>query len=371
MSHVIVLGAGVIGLSSALLIQAQGYQVTILARDFPGPFETIDTKTQINYTSPWGGAHNRMVPPTNAVEEREHAMSIATFRRMRALHGRHPEAGLSFMKGIEYLEAPGPQYLAITDEKAKEMGMERFRLLKPEELPGKVKWGCEYDTWCVNPMVYCSFLLRRFVFAGGKVVKREVREPVEIFAITELGPVDVVVNASGNGFGDKNVFITRGITTPRHLASFAVLTESAGQTCLVDNNTCSATITRQNADGTWAFCIPRNFDGGTIIGGTKEPNDWNPNPSPETRARLLRTFTAAFPQVLGDVNELKVIQDIVGRRPTRKGGMRLEKEAVTRDKCIIHAYGLGGRGYELSWGVAEGVMKLLAENTKTARHTRL
>ncbi|RYP63740.1 hypothetical protein DL769_006867 [Monosporascus sp. CRB-8-3] len=348
MSHVVVLGAGVIGLSSALLIQGQGHQVTILARDFPGPFETIDPKTQINYTSPWGGAHNRMVPPTNAVEEREHAISIATFRRMRALHDRHPEAGLSFMKGIEYLEAPGPQYLAITEEIAKEMGMERFRLLKPEELPEKVKWGCEYDTWCVNPVVYCSFLLRRFVFAGGKVVKREVRDPVEIFAITELGPVNVVVNASGSGFGDENVFITR-----------------------VANNTCSATITRQNADGAWAFCIPRNFDGGTIIGGTKEPNDWNPNPSPETRARLLRTFTTAFPQVMGDVNELRVIQDIVGRRPTRKGGMRLEKEAVTRDKCIIHAYGLGGRGYELSWGVAEGVMKLLAEHAKSTRHSRL
>ncbi|RYP89781.1 hypothetical protein DL770_004075 [Monosporascus sp. CRB-9-2] len=318
--------AGVIGLSSALLIQAQGHQVTILAREFPGPFETIDPKTQINYTSPWGGAHNRMVPPTNAVEEREHAMSIVTFRRMRALHEHHPEAGLSFMKGIEYLEAPGPQYLAITEEKAKEMGMERFRLLKPEELPEKVKWGCEYDTWCVNPMVYCSFLLRRFVFAGGKVVKREVRDPVEIFAITELGPVDVVVNASGSG---------------------------------------------QNADGGWTFCIPRNFDGGTIIGGTKEPNDWNPNPLPETRARLLRTFTMAFPQVMGDVNELKVIQDIVGRRPTRKGGMRLEKDAITRDKCIIHAYGLGGRGYELSWGVAEGVLKLLAEHTKATRHIRL
>src|SRR5690606_8909044 len=48
--------AGVIGLSSAILLQEAGYAVTIVARDFPGPFETMDPNTKINYTSPWGGA---------------------------------------------------------------------------------------------------------------------------------------------------------------------------------------------------------------------------------------------------------------------------------------------------------------------------
>lgn len=204
-----------IGLSSALVAQREGHQVTIVARDFPGPFETIDPKTQINYTSPWAGAHNRVVPPTNAAEEREHALSITTFAHMRALHARYPNnanaVGLAFMKGIEHLEAPGPQYLALTEARAKQMGLEGFRLLEPEELPDeKVKWGCEYDTWCVNPMVYCCFLLRKFVFGGGRVVKREVRSPAEIFAFKELDPVDVVVNASGTGFGDEHVFVTRG-----------------------------------------------------------------------------------------------------------------------------------------------------------------
>lgn len=53
--------AGVIGLSCALLLQEAGYTVTIVARDFPSPFETMDPITKINFTSPWGGA--RMLPP--------------------------------------------------------------------------------------------------------------------------------------------------------------------------------------------------------------------------------------------------------------------------------------------------------------------
>lgn len=182
-----------------------------MARDFPGPFETIDPKRQINYTSPWAGAHNRVVVPTNAVEEKEHAMSLTTFAHLRTIQEQNPESGITFLKGIEYLEAPGPQHITLTDEKAKKIGLEQFRLLRPEELPDKIKWGCEYDTWCVNPMVYCSFLLRKFVFSGGNILKRELRDPAEIFAIQELGQVDVVVNASGSGFGDENVFITRGL----------------------------------------------------------------------------------------------------------------------------------------------------------------
>lgn len=137
-------------------------------------------------------------------------------------------------------------------------------------------------------------------------------------------------------------------------------TADAGQTCLVANY-CPATVTRQNADGSWSFSVPRNFEGGTIIGGTKEPNNWDSQPSMEIRKSLLDKFAATYPAILGKDGRMTVIKDIVGRRPTRKGGMRLEREKTQDGKSIIHAYGLGGRGYELSWGVAEGVSNLLKE----------
>lgn len=124
-----------------------------------------------------------------------------------------------------------------------------------------------------------------------------------------------------------------------------------------------ATVTRQNADGSWAFCVPRNFDGGTIIGGTKESNNWDPNPSPEVRASLLQNFAATYPRIFSQEHpEFRVIKDIVGRRPTRKGGLRLEKQQVGGVNPVVHAYGLGGRGYELSWGVAGLVAKLVSDH---------
>lgn len=191
--------------------------MTIVARDFPGPFETVDGTTQINYTSPWGGAHNRWVVPTGgdgpeaAQLAREHELALETFRRMDALAQTSPEAGVIFMRGVEYLEAPPPEYRALDDARAAELGVQDFRLLGAHEFPDeRVAWGCEYRTWCANPMVYCCFLLRRFVYRGGRIVKREVRDPAEVFAVADLGRVDAVVNASGNGFGDDKMSITRG-----------------------------------------------------------------------------------------------------------------------------------------------------------------
>jgi D-amino-acid oxidase len=42
--------------------------------------------------------------------------------------------------------------------------------------------------------------------------------------------------------------------------------------------------------------------------------------------------------------------------------MRLEVEQVEDGKSIVHAYGAGGRGFELSRGVAEDVTALMLES---------
>ncbi|KAK4181707.1 putative D-amino-acid oxidase [Triangularia setosa] len=353
--HIAVIGSGVTGISSAILLQRAGHRVTIIARDFPAPFETINAISQINYTSPWGGAHNRWVPPhpSNPQSAFEHPLSITTFSHMKSLYSFCPQtAGITFLKGIEYLEAPGPEYQSLTTAKAAELSLPGFRLLSPSEFPdSKVTWGCEYETYCVNPMVYLSFLLRRFVHRGGRILKHIIRSPAEAFSLSARstpslanGAVDAVVNASGIGFGDDPaMFITRG------------------QTVLVAEE-CDATVTRQNADGSWTFCVPRGFEGGTVIGGTKEMDDWESAPRPETREKLLKAFAGTHPKILAGKDRLTVIADIVGRRPSRKGGPRIEGELLdlvgaNGKGFVMHAYGLGGRGYELSWGVAERVVE--------------
>jgi D-amino-acid oxidase len=85
-----------------------------------------------------------------------------------------------------------------------------FRLLRDHEMPAGIQWGCEYRTWCVNPMMYCSFLLRVFSHHGGKIRKETLHNPKEIFVTEGFKDVTIVANCSGYGFGDPEVFPIRG-----------------------------------------------------------------------------------------------------------------------------------------------------------------
>ena len=101
----------------------------------------------------------------------------------------------------------------------------------------------------------------------------------------------------------------------------------AGQTALVANP-CDQTITQQNADGTWTFIIPRPLNGGTIIGGSKEPHDWNPYVDTSTRENILLRAAKMYPPIITNERPpnsggFEILANIVGRRPSRRGGVRI------------------------------------------------
>lgn len=129
---------------------------------------------------------------------------------MTQLHDKYSDAGITFTKGIEYFDDPPEMIKGLSPEKASNLGIQDFRLLSDDQLPEGVQIGYSYRTWCVNPMVYCCFLLRKAVLSGGQIIQRQLQSPAEVFASPDLPQVKYVINASGTGFGDKNVFITRG-----------------------------------------------------------------------------------------------------------------------------------------------------------------
>ncbi|KAL4930972.1 FAD-dependent oxidoreductase [Aspergillus undulatus] len=333
---IVVVGAGVIGLSTALQLQEQlapHQKILLAARDWP-------FTTSINYASPWAGAHYRPVPGNTPQALREETQARRTYAHLKH-EATIPASGVEWVEGIEHLEDPPREYLA---ENALDnyTHLEGFRKLTDNELPTGVKWGVRYMTFTINSPVYCAYLLRRFILRGGETKETALVNVDEAFYLAPN--VRTVVNCSGTGIGmgDSKSFIIRG------------------QTCLV-RNPVNVTLTRQNSDGTWSFCIPRPLEGGTIIGGTKQVNDWDPNPSLATRETLLRNATKWFPFAEGSKKEFDVIRDIVGRRPAREGGMRIEREEVGQRRTVVHGYGAAGRGFEISWGVAEDVVKLVKE----------
>jgi D-amino-acid oxidase len=51
---------------------------------------------------------------------------------------------------------------------------------------------------------------------------------------------------------------------------------------------------------------------------------------------------------------------IIGIRPSRKGGFRLDSEKVG-SRIVLSAYGFGGGGYAFSYGVADTLVKMVEQ----------
>jgi glycine/D-amino acid oxidase-like deaminating enzyme len=328
-----------------------GKDVMIVARDWP-------YDESIHYTSPWAGAQGRPVPAMTAVEKQHQAFSSTTNSRMKQLALEEPHCGVKMLDGYYFMASPTDAYLGLQGGYA---DADDLTVLGEERYPKGmgIRFGTRYRTWTLNTLVYCAYLLRKFQLRGGKIMKATLMSAQEALALADN--IGAVVNCSGFGMGDPDIYPIRGedIVVP-----FCTLADRcapfSGQTCLVANP-CDRAITQQNADGTWTFIIPRPLDGGTIVGGTKEPNDFEEKPRPETRDHILSMVAKMYPPILGPEGKFHIIRDIVGRRPARRGGLRLEIEGMKpphNGKKIIHAYGAEGHGYALSWGVAREVVKM-------------
>lgn len=249
--------AGVIGLSCAIRLAEAAYDVTVIARDLPGDLS-------IEYSSPWAGAHFRPVPISNAAEAQEQSLVRDTYREFEKIASFDPSSSVEFVPGVEYFDNPPKSYTDLKEE-AGFCTWPGFRVLEQHELPGKgdgpITWGVTYRSWVLNSPVYLAWLQRHLELRGGRVIRHTLSAIPEAIFITgeHLKSSDIefeaVVNASGMGFGDPASFPSRG-------------------QFLVISNPCTETISYQTADGEAVVIIPRPMHGGTLIGGTKEVNNW-------------------------------------------------------------------------------------------------
>ena len=345
-----IIGAGVIGLSTAVLLQRKypEKQVVVLAAEFHD-----DREPSADYASYWAGAHYRPIPISTPQLQFEAGLARDTFEVMKDIARNVSETGVEMTPGTEYFENPDSATLALSTGNVYAGKDDAFRVLTKSELPDGVSFGFTYKTYCVNVPKYCAYLKGLVEQHGGLFHRCELANAVDAWqqiALRGIDNVAVVVNCSGRNFElDPRVKYIRG------------------QTCLV-NNAHHGTITRQNADGSWAFLIPRPCGGGTIVGGTKEVGDSSTEACLETRQTLLSNASKAFPHFVASPEDFEVLRDNVGRRPWREGGLRLEHENVSKDRTVIHGYGAGGRGYELSWGVAKKLCDMVVADIE-ARHS--
>ncbi|KAJ3853671.1 D-amino-acid oxidase [Lentinula lateritia] len=370
--EIIVLGAGVIGLTTAIkILEDKGaeYNVTIVAETFP-----TDPRT-IKYTSFWAGAQY-VATRTDDLNLRR--MERESFDVVWAMS--EPGSGVAegcLLRCTDYAHLPEEErHPDGEDHPCNELYIHhlglptQFRQLRPDELASGAVQGFACTAVTFDIPRYLPYLLARFTSGGGSIIRGSVAHIQQVleggttlFAINSLrkpSPPDAVILCVGlgarflGGIEDKDVIPVRGQT---------VLLRAPWVRTMP--------VLRDLKDGAMPpYVIPRK-GGDVIVGGTYHPNDWYPHPRPEITEHILARGLKlcpdlAPPEIRAEreptVDDLRpLILDVgVGFRPYRNGGVRVGVEwmdsSPLKDKGkkipVVFNYGHGGNGYQAAWGSA-------------------
>jgi D-amino-acid oxidase len=316
---VLVIGAGVSGLTSAICLAEAGISVRILAAE--PPQQTTSAKAGAS----WG--------PYLVTDSRIRGWSTETRLALERIALAEPGSGVRLVPGIE--AAPG--HLEPPDWAFSVHG---FRQCTVDELPDGYLSGWYYTIPLVDMPTYLTYLERRLTAAG---------ITIEIGAVRSLDEVrhraPVIVNCAGLG--------------ARYLVDDVELFATAGQVVVVRNPGIDRFF-QDVADGEeLTYVIPH--DRYVILGGNAVARSEELVVDPDVTAGIIKRCTNVEPRL----RDAPVLGHRVGLRPTR-ATVRLEREDVD-GYVVVHNYGHGGAGLTLSWGCARDVQTLVAGAGGTQR----
>ncbi|KAL2818154.1 FAD dependent oxidoreductase [Aspergillus cavernicola] len=377
-AHILVIGGGVIGVTTAWLLLDKGYKVTIISKEWASYSDKQRLTSQVagalwEYPPAVCGHHTDIISLTNSkgwCMINYHIWdTIATLPSLSKASGvRMKRANFFFTHRI----ADNPALLQKTEE-MRTSGIRGFthatNLIHKHGI--NPAYGILDAFELLAPVIdtdTCMDWLTKLVQEKGAILTTKTITG-DIFTqepdLRQHFNADAIVNATGLGAldlaGDKACYPIRGALLrlindgtdfPKINAAMAV---PAGTRAGTDPSFPSNEI---------VFLVPRS-DNILVVGGITEPHAWDLDFSLDSPIiRRMRARCESFLPVLKNAradNEYPLAQ---GLRPFRGENVRVERELRRhgeRPSRIVHNYGHGGAGWSLSFGCAGDVLKLVED----------
>lgn len=305
-ADVIVVGGGISGLTTAMVLAERGDRVRVWSA---APAAATTSAVAGALWWPY-----RIEP-----QDRVGDWSLTSLRWYEELAARPRETGVRLVEGThrgERLAGLGPW---------------------ARQLKGVVETaeGLRCRLPLIDMPVHLAWLEERIGAAGGSVERRDVTSFAEPAA-----QAATVVNCAGLG--------------ARELVPDAGMRPVRGQLVLVENPGIEEWFTEADpasSETTYFFPQP----GRLVLGGTAGTDDWSTVPD----SRTAREIVARCARVRPEIARARVLGHRVGLRPARDAGVRIEAGSLPGGGRLVHNYGHGGAGVTVALGCAQAAAQLV------------
>lgn len=350
---VVVIGAGVSGLTSARCLIDRGYRVTLIAERF-APYVTSSVAGALWEWPPAICGHHR----DQESLRRSKQWCLDSYERFE--HLAHDRSTGVFMRQANFYLRHDIDDDAIHREKVSELARSVKHFRRDPGLIAEngvnpaagLRDAYSYSAPMIDTDVYLRWLFEGLRADGCLIIERKLADSLEELASSLLDEFSAQLIVHCSGLGAREL----AADAMKPLRGALIRVRNDGKSLpRISESHCAVAESELGGDG-FVFILPRGDDC-LLLGGFAEPDQWELDVDFTNYEPIRQMFQRCvdFLPVLRDC-EIDAAEPVrVGLRPYRERNVRLEHQRGTR---VIHNYGHGGSGVTLSWGCAAEVARI-------------
>ena len=374
-SHsVLIIGGGVIGLTTAWVLLDKGYNVTVVAKDWASYGKSQRLTSQIagalwEFPPAVCGQHTDTISLQHS--KRWSMISYHIFDAISSSQTLAQESGVKMKSANFFFPAPLEDDVKQLS-KMKEIEASGIRGFRRDpriiyERGVNTAYGAVDAYEHLSPVIdtdqAMSWLMQLVKSKGSEFVTKTIHGDLlhQENELLEEFSADIIVNATGlegsEIAGDSSCYPMRG-------GLIRVINDGSDFPKIDCALTISADVGVDSSE--IVFIVPRN-DKILLIGGITEPN--KKDLSLTLKSPIIKRMRARCEAFLPDLKKARMDPEMPlsqGLRPFRQRNVRVERELKKNPETsmpskIVHSYGHGGAGWSLSFGCAVDVVMLIEE----------
>jgi len=352
-NRVLVVGAGISGLTTAHVLSEQKYEVVVLAEKDATQTPSAVAGALWEWPPAVCGHHHDVESLA-----RSKPWCITSYSRFAEI-ANEPATGVSMRQSHFYfysrVETSEKEFDKMLELRPHVAGFIHDAELITENGVNPnlgLEDAYSYVAPIIDTDVYTEYLRRQLKEIGCRFVRRRLNGDLRELQGDLLGEFEAstIVNCAGLGsreLASDTMFPLRGALV-RLVNDGKSMSRITDAHCVAHNEL--------TADQNMIYVVPRGKDR-LLLGGIAEPNKWDENID-LTNCQAVRDILDRCRRFMPALQhgKLDMSSVSVGLRPARKRNVRLEREL---GYSIVHNYGHGGSGFSLSWGCAQEVSDLV------------